>query len=339
MIKVKMTVNADLAEYPQLRQTPGRRGVWGDCRFLINQDVPGCDWWVVYDDLPRPEQAHCPRRNTLLIVGEPPSVSPVDPHFARQFAAVVTCQQVRHPNVIRTQQSLPWFIGHRYLKGEDRWEHGTSKDYDALVAMPPVPKTRSLSVISSDKAFTAGHRRRLEFVQHLGRHFGDAIDVYGRGLRDFEDKWDAIAPYRYHVVLENSNYDDYWTEKLSDAVLAEAFPFYSGCPNIADYFPPDSLTPLDLGDFQAACALIERGIREDRHASSAAARARAKDLVLNTYNLFPAVSALIRGLVRDRPQEVARAPLTLRPQAAFRDGPWNRGRRLLSRAVKGGGGG
>ena len=317
MIKVKLTVNADLVEYPQIRQTPGRRGVWSDCRFFINQEVPECDWWVVYDDLPRPEQARCPQRNTLLIVGEPPSVKQVDSRFARQFATVVTCQEVRHPNVVHTQQCLPWFIGHRYLKDEGRWEHGKAKDYDDLTTLPPVPKTKRLSVISSDKAFTPGHRQRLEFVHHLKRHFGDALDVYGRGLRDFEDKWDAIAPYEYHVVLENSSYKDYWTEKLSDAILAEAFPFYSGCPNIADYFPEGALTPIDLGDFQAACALIEQGIREDRYVSSAAFRAQAKDLVLNTYNLFPFLSTLIQ----DRPPSADRAAITLQPEIRISSRP------------------
>ena len=331
-IRVKLTVNADLAEYPQIRQTPGRRGCWGDCRFFINQDVPECDWWVVYDDLPRLEQARCAPQNTILIYGEPPSVKHLDPGFARQFATVITCQPVRHPNVIHTQQCLPWFIGHRYLSSEARWEHGKSKDYDDLIALPTVPKTKLLSVISSDKAFTRGHQRRLEFVHHLKRHFGSAIDVFGRGLRDFEDKWDVIAPYRYHVVLENSAYPDYWTEKLTDALLADAFPFYSGCPNIADYFPQDALLRLDLNDFPAACALIEQGIREDRYADSAPSRKRAKDLVLNTYNLFPFLSALIEG----RTQRAGRAPLTfaslaLQPEAVFQTGLRSRSRQLLAR--------
>lgn len=30
-----------------LRQTPGCNGIWGNCRFYVNEDIDQCDWWVV----------------------------------------------------------------------------------------------------------------------------------------------------------------------------------------------------------------------------------------------------------------------------------------------------
>ena len=43
-------------------------------------------------------------------------------------------------------------------------------------------------MISSNKAFTDGHRQRLKFVEALKEHFGENIDVFGRGINSFADK-------------------------------------------------------------------------------------------------------------------------------------------------------
>ncbi len=31
-----------------------------------------------------------------------------------------------------------------------------------------------------------------------------AFDLYGRGFRHIDDKWEGIAPYRYSIAFENS---------------------------------------------------------------------------------------------------------------------------------------
>src|SRR5262249_27327408 len=137
------------------------------------------------------------------------------------------------------------------------------KDYDLLKSVRAGPKTKLLSVISSDKAFTEEHKKRLEFVGSLKDIFGDEIDFFGRGKEPIEDKWDAIAPYKYHVVLENGEYRDYWTEKIADCYLAWTYPFYAGCPNLGKYFPPESFTPLSYGSAARAAEAIRAAI--DRH--------------------------------------------------------------------------
>jgi hypothetical protein len=312
LIRVKLSTN--FPEWPLLRQTPGRKGVWGNCRFFLNEAVEECDYWVVYDDVLRPETTRCPPGNTLLITGEPPSVKTYPPRYAAQFARVLTCQRaLRHRGAIYRQQAMPWMVGGRYLAEAARWDESYTKDYDELAALPPVAKTRLLSVISSDKAQTVGHRQRLEFTHRLKRHFGDAIDVFGRGLRDFEDKWDALAPYKYHVVLENGQFPDYWTEKLSDALLAEAYPFYSGCPNIGDYFSDAVLTRLDISDAEGAIRDIERGLAARRFEATVTQRREAAKKVLDEYNLFPTVEKIIGG-VR---QPLLARQVHVRPQFDF----------------------
>ena len=68
------------------------------------------------------------------------------------------------------------------MSSEAGWVEGYTKDYDELAALPPAAKTKRLSVISSDKAQTEGHRQRLDFTPPQ-EHFGDRIDVFGRGIR------------------------------------------------------------------------------------------------------------------------------------------------------------
>ena len=312
MIRVKLSTN--FPEWPLIRQTPDRAGLWGECKFFINEEIDECDFWVVYDDVVRPETTRCPPSNTLLITGEPPSVKCYHPSYTAQFACVLTCQrEIHHPNVITRQQALPWMIGCRYHRETKEWDKAYGKDYDELAQLQAVPKTKRLSVLSSDKAFTPGHARRLAFVKALQAYFGDEIDVFGRGIRDVEDKWDAIAPYKYHIVIENGQFPDYFTEKLTDAIFADAYPLYAGCPNIGDYFPKDALTVVDITDpaagIQAICAAMET----NRYESSREARQVAKKLLLNEYNLFPTLEAIISASSQIIPREKIR----IQPQSHF----------------------
>ena len=100
-------------------------------------------------------------------------------------------------------------------------------------------------------------------VERLVRHFGSRLSRYGRGFKPIPDKAEAILPYRYHITLENSSVKDYWTEKLADAYLGGAYPLYWGCPNLADYFPSDAFTMIDIDDPDTAIATIEKAIDND----------------------------------------------------------------------------
>jgi hypothetical protein len=40
----------------------------------------------------------------------------------------------------------------------------------------------------------------------------------------------------YSVVVESSNEQNYFTEKLIDCLITKTIPIYWGCPNISDFF-------------------------------------------------------------------------------------------------------
>lgn len=84
MVRVK--VSTSFPGWPLARQTPGASSVWGDYRFMIDQPIEECDWWVVYEGPLKVEHAHCPPENTVFISSEPPSLARYPRPFLEQFA-------------------------------------------------------------------------------------------------------------------------------------------------------------------------------------------------------------------------------------------------------------
>jgi hypothetical protein len=121
------------------------------------------------------------------------------------------------------------------------------------------------------------------------------MDVFGWGIRDIGDKWEAIAEYKYHIVIENCVYPDYWTEKLSDTYLGGDYPIYSGCPNLSRYFNPDAFTAIDISNVEESIEKIENCIKNDLYENSRLAIQEAKNKVLNQYNLFAIIHNLIHS--------------------------------------------
>lgn len=267
----------------------------GRYQFLLDQTKTACDYWVIFEGLSCGESAYCPKENTILITAEPPTLKQYRPALLDQFAVVITCRaDLMHPRTIIDQPGLPWHVGRRQ-KGHVNLSW--SKDHDELSAITHYKK-KELSVISSTKAFSDGHRLRLAFVSTLQNHFGNRIDVFGRGIKEIEDKWDALAPYKYHIAIENCAVNDYWTEKISDSFLAGCHPIYAGCPNIKKYFPPNALTRIDLLHPEKAIAIIADCLGSKRYEQSHKEIQEARDAVLNRYNIFPTITSHIDRLAR-----------------------------------------
>jgi hypothetical protein len=298
--------------------TKNRIVQWGDYTFFIDLPIREVDTWVVFENLVEPTRVQVPQERTVLITGEPPSIRRYRTSYLQQFAHIITCHSElgfsssrNNPRVHHTPQGLPWHIGVNRLKN-DRIE----RTFEQFTQPTAPPKHRLISVICSNKSMTRGHMLRQQFVARLAEHFGGCLDIFGRGYREVGDKWEAIAPYHYHIVLENESVPHYFSEKLTDCYLAQAYPFYYGCPNVTDYFPTDSLTCIDIHDPDSAIEQIEKAFVADLFGQHQQSLDVAKDLVLNQYNLFPLLSKFIDENFAPRTNSYHRAarPLTIYPR-------------------------
>ena len=202
-------------------------------------------------------------------------------------------------NVISRQQALPWHIGvkRKWGQGGQALEVNQSQfGYDDFKQNISMPKPKALSVICSDKSRLDGHHQRVDFVRIIKQHFGDRLDWYGKGFTSIEDKWDAIAPYCFHICLENASVPHYWTEKLSDAYLGGAFPIYYGCKNIEEYFHADAFQRIDIAEPSLAISTIEARLKRGVDDVMIAALKESKLRVLDQYNLFPMIAELVSTL-------------------------------------------
>ena len=94
-------------------------------------------------------------------------------------------------------------------------------------------KDKLLSIIASNLKYLIGHQLRHQIIREV-KHKDMAI--LGYGYRPLKDKKDGLLPYRFSIVIENCQEDDYFSEKLADSFVCKTVPIYWGCPNIDYYF-------------------------------------------------------------------------------------------------------
>jgi FkbM family methyltransferase len=299
--------------WPWLRQFPADDAVCDGVRFLFSGDLSACDCLFVFDALPTPSTRYCDRRRLVFIASEPPNVKRYDARFLSQFGAVLTTDRsTPHPRRLFSQVGLPWHVG---VRSQDGTLLANPMRWHDFASFRPA-KTKLVSVVSSTKDFTPEHRARLRFVGELKQHFGQEIDVFGRGINDFSDKLQVLAAYRYHIALENCATADYWTEKLSDPFLTLTYPIYYGCPNAADYFPSASFSPIDIADPQAAIATIARLIGSDTAERAQPGLQEARARALREHNLFALLARTAKAAIAEIPGGGAE-PITLLPESYF----------------------
>jgi len=275
-------------DWPILRQTPGSQGIWDGIRFTCDP-VEQCDYAVILDRVCEDTTVSCPPEHIWAVMQEPPNefLRPMHRGMMSYHRIYTQDDDLQGPRYIHSQPALPWLV---------------NKDYDQLIGCAVPIKERGISLIMSDLAASEGHRARLCFFEKMRDHI--KFDLFGRGFVPIEDKWDALAPYRYSLVIENFRNPYYWSEKLADCLLAWAMPIYYGCTRINEYFPTEAVVSIDIDDPDAnekIRAVISSGLWD--HNLDAISHARR--LILDRYQLFPFLVGEIRNFERSRDFETA----------------------------------
>ena len=103
------------------------------------------------------------------------------------------------------------------------------------------PKTKLASMIVSDKRWTRQHEIRHDFAMANK----DKIDVYGRGTREIPKKEEGLKDYMFSIVVENSIYPKYYTEKITDCFATGTVPIYYGDKSIGEDFNTQGIIFID----------------------------------------------------------------------------------------------
>ena len=259
-------------------------------KFRFADSSPDEDDWLVLT-LPNtvPLATRVPRGRRILVLGEPSPMHTISASYANQFGILVSPYNIDgyQGNWFPSHPGLPWFYGVPF-------QGGSPLSFVELAELQPPAKVPELSVVVSDKAFHAGHRTRLRFLELLQSKLGPRLHLFGRGIREINDKAEAIAPYAYHLAIENTVERNYWTEKLADPFLGYAFPLYVGCPNVTDWISPDSVRRIRLDHLDDAVADVIRFLDEDPYADHLPAIRRTRESLMRNETIFRVVTRAIQ---------------------------------------------
>ena len=179
-----------------------------------------------------------------------------------------------------------------------------NKTYDELKELKYPHKEKLASCVVSSK-----HNHRRALVQKIFEHKTTNIDIFGRwdqpqrlgksyrGTLSYDGncKFLGLYPYKWSIVLENSQESNYWTEKLADAYLSWCIPIYWGCPNVSDYFSTDSYNTIEITDntpYETLKQITEKPITP----TQIEALRRARALILDTYNIWEIIRKKIEEI-------------------------------------------
>ncbi len=285
-----------------IRQFPASFPQWGNCIFDFDVDCTDYDWLVVYHDIPRGdglfslEKLCCAKERTLLLTGEPSSITVFGRDYLRQFGCILTFQEpwaMKHPRVMHRHPGLMWFYGLPF--GE-----GNYITWDQMADTAPPPKIEKISTVCSErKGKVTLHSARFDFTRRLKTDIPE-LDIFGHGVKSMIDKSAALDSYMYHIAIENHVYAHHITEKLPDAFLGYSLPFYHGAANAGDYFPRESFIPVDINNYARARDIIRSHLANNEYLDRLPYITEARRIVLEKENLF----AILNDKICDQEKKI-----------------------------------
>ena len=276
--------------------------------YFNDISVNEADYWIIWGDLQNVETVLVDKQNVIYIADECHENRFYNLDFLNQFN-----------NIARVNPENP-MIGTISIPEVGMWYF--DKNYEEISNLQPQPKNKKLSVVCSDLTILPGHKSRYAFVNKLIGHFKDQIDVYGRGFNNIKDKWDALYDYEYSIAIENNVQNNYFTEKISECFLTYTVPFYYGCPNISEFFNPNSLINIDINDYKKSISIIEDSINSNTYYSKLEAIIESRNKYLRDYHFSSALNKIVETVraTNDSNQIYSKSTkVTLYPESTFQN--------------------
>jgi len=119
-------------------------------------------------------------------------------------------------------------------------------------------KTKLLSIIASSKNQSIGHRLRHEVI---AKYKNKIEGIYGNGYQFIPNKITGLKDYRFHIVIENTQNDYYFSEKLIDTLITGCIPIYFGLESIGNFF--DTRGILSFRNMDELDYIMNKFVNED----------------------------------------------------------------------------
>jgi hypothetical protein len=103
-------------------------------------------------------------------------------------------------------------------------------------------KNQSILELRTGRELSFWRSGKDELLPQVCQRGNPIIGVAGGAKKELH------APFHFSIILENSQQDNYFTEKLIDCFLCKTVPIYWGCPNIGNYFNTTGLIILRSTD-------------------------------------------------------------------------------------------
>lgn len=192
-----------------------------------------------------------PDKLQIYLQQEPEAIRPIKHYLlanAHKYDAILTFDT----DVLRECKNAKLFTLYTvtWLNKEDYMNIDISK------------KQFQISCLVGGKRMTEGHEIRL-FLYFNQIHLMTYPFVFFRSCvppllpeitknpmlqnKECSAKRDLFQEYQFHLAIENSRQDNYFTEKLMDCLISKTIPIYYGCPNIASYFDTKGWIFLEVG--------------------------------------------------------------------------------------------
>lgn len=300
MIKVHSIVhsNQPFEDERLLRFSPGGRGRWHDLQYTEHPeeaDIYTVFWPINPSYWYAREQFSS--KSVINLTREP---------YIRSSSSSVESRgrEVPPANILGSDPLFSRWISDGPISAA--WWIG--KSYDELNDKPFPNKTRLASCVITGRLNRSGHLLRLKFLKRFAERYPGALDVYGKNIGGFdlnqipgylgpvEDKWKALAPYRYAFALENVSKPNFWGEQLNDAILAGCYPIYWGCTNLETFLPQNSFRWLDITKPDAPDHALSV-FKSDYRVEHLKELYEAKHRILNKYQYWPDLHSIINDLI------------------------------------------
>ncbi len=268
------------------------------CKFFINSNkIKDPDYWFVIENLDTISESSFVNEKNLYFLtsetlwNEDHWIRPSKKGFLEQFNSIYSNYDTNYKEV-KSPPFLPWMINANH--GDSIFDNH-ERDVNFFIGLNTLNKTKNISMITSNKIFSDEHKLRYDFAEKISKYFGNDIDWYGNGVNEINEKWDGVSPYKYHIVLENKRINYVMSEKLYDSFLGLSFPFYSGAPNVKNYFPEDSLQAINILDIKGSIKKIEEGVKNNLYEKNFTSLIKSKNIVLNELNLFMRIANIVNN--------------------------------------------